>query len=151
MYQRILVPLDGSPTSLRGLGEAIKLAKNQQGLLRLLAIAEEPVLDYGYEMGTCGALFSESVREYGNNILKIARDRVQADDLVAESLLLEFKGEPVAAMIVAQAQEWAADLIVMGTHGRRGLSRLALGSVAENVVRLSAVPVLLLRAESPPA
>jgi nucleotide-binding universal stress UspA family protein len=62
-----------------------------------------------------------------------------------EQKLVETLGGRVADEIVKQAKEWLADLIVMGTHGRRGLERLAMGSDAELVLRLSPVPVLLVR------
>ncbi len=60
--------------------------------------------------------------------------------------MLESIGGVAADFILAQAKEWKADLIVMGTHGRRGLMRLALGSNADLVVRGAAVPVMLIRA-----
>ena len=59
--------------------------------------------------------------------------------------MLESIGAPAADFIVAQAKQWPADLIVMGTHGRRGFARLAMGSDAEYVIRMAPVPVLLLR------
>ena len=71
--------------------------------------------------------------------------RVRRSGLEPESVLLETIGGPSARLIVAQATEWPADLIVMGTHGRRGIRRIALGSDAEQVLRTSPVPVLLVR------
>jgi nucleotide-binding universal stress UspA family protein len=59
--------------------------------------------------------------------------------------MFESIGGPAADTIVAQAQQWPADLIVMGTHGRRGFARLAMGSDAEHVVRAASVPVMLVR------
>lgn len=63
-------------------------------------------------------------------------------------VLLESIGGRAADLIVDQAKQWNADLIVMGTHGRRGLRRLALGSDAELVVRSASVPVLLVRGDA---
>ena len=54
----------------------------------------------------------------------------------------------VASMVVKDSQQWDADLIVLGTHGRRGFDRIFLGSVAETLVRMAPAPVLLVRAKS---
>ncbi|MCM2252789.1 MAG: universal stress protein, partial [Ramlibacter sp.] len=64
-----------------------------------------------------------------------------------ETLLREVTGKRIADVIIEQAQQHSCDLIVMGTHGRKGFSRLTLGSAAEGVVRSSPVPVLLVRLE----
>lgn len=63
-----------------------------------------------------------------------------------ETVLLETLGHRVAELIIKQAKKWRADVIVLGTHGRRGLARVLMGSDAEIVVRESPVPVLLVRA-----
>ncbi len=145
MYHRILVPLDGSATSTGGLREAIRLALSQGGEVRLVHVAEEPVMDCGYGPGTYGSELIESSRAEGDRILSDAQEWVRLAGLVAGALLLESEGKPIAAAIVAQASAWPADIVVMGTHGRRGIGRLALGSVAEAVARSSPVPVLLVR------
>ncbi len=75
---------------------------------------------------------------------------MQRQGISPECVLLESIGGAAADLILAQAKEWAADLIVMGTHGRRGLLRVALGSDAEQVVRAATVPVLLVRCTAPP-
>jgi len=59
--------------------------------------------------------------------------------------MIESMGASAADFIVDHARQWSADLIVMGTHGRRGLVRVAMGSDAESVVRIASVPVLLVR------
>jgi nucleotide-binding universal stress UspA family protein len=143
MYQKILVPIDGSETAMRGLNEAIKVAKSQGSQLRLFHIVNEFVLDYSYGAGLYGTNLIESLREGGKKIIQQAEAYVRQQGVPVDSVLLEAIGGPAADLIVAQAKEWAADLIVMGTHGRRGLRRLALGSDAEGVVRESPIPVLL--------
>jgi nucleotide-binding universal stress UspA family protein len=60
--------------------------------------------------------------------------------------MLEYVGGRAADLILEDAKKWSADLIVMGTHGRRGVRRLVLGSDAEQILRLSPVPVLMVRA-----
>jgi nucleotide-binding universal stress UspA family protein len=98
--------------------------------------------------GSIGGCIIESIRDTGRNILNEAQRVLSKYGLESECVLIESRGERTAAMILAQAKEWPADLIVMGTHGRRGLIRLALGSDAAEVVRGWPVPVLLVRAAS---
>jgi nucleotide-binding universal stress UspA family protein len=143
VYQKILVPIDGSETSMRGLNEAIKIAKSQGSQLRLFHVVNEFVLDYSYGAGLYGTNLIDSLREAGKNILQQAETLVRQQGVAVHGVLLESIGGPAADLIVTQAKEWPADLIVMGTHGRRGLRRLAMGSDAEGVVREAPVPVLL--------
>ena len=67
--------------------------------------------------------------------------------VTAETAVVESRGRHVSDVILAETQKWRADVIVMGTHGRRGLNRLLLGSDAEGVLREAAVPVLLCEAK----
>jgi nucleotide-binding universal stress UspA family protein len=143
MYQKILVPIDGSETSTRGLYEAIKLAKNQSGKLRLVHIVNELVLDYGYGSGVYAGDLIESIRDGGKKVVQAAETLARKNGLDPETVVLESIGGPASELILEQATKWPADLIVMGTHGRRGLRRLAMGSDAESVVRDTSVPVLL--------
>jgi nucleotide-binding universal stress UspA family protein len=145
MYKKILVPIDGSETSTRGLSEAIEIAKGGGGQLCLVHVVNELILDYSYGARDYGSSVVDSLREVGNAILKQAEETVRKSGLSVQSVLLECVGGPAADSIVKQASEWHADLIVMGTHGRRGIRRFAMGSDAESVVRESPVPVLLVR------
>jgi nucleotide-binding universal stress UspA family protein len=145
MYKKILVPIDGSETSMLGLSEAIRVAKGDGSQLCLVHVVNELVLDYSYGAGLRGPSLIDSLREVGNRILQQAEEPVKKLGIPVESVLLECVGGPAADAIVTQANGWHADLIVMGTHGRRGLRRFAMGSDAEVVVRESAGPVLLVR------
>lgn len=147
MYQRILVPIDGSATAERALQEAIKLADGK-AQLRLVYVIEEvyPLDAEGYAYIDYEAL-QEAVRSTGERTLAQAAEKVQRSGITAETALLDVPGALTAGVIDDEAQNWKADLIVIGTHGRSGLSRLLLGSVAEGVVRGASVPVLLVRAE----
>jgi nucleotide-binding universal stress UspA family protein len=145
MYKRILVAVDGSATSLRGLDEAVKVAKASRGQLLLVHVVNEIVMTPEYLPAAYYDRIFQSLRESGLKLLEQAADQVSRADLSCEQKLVEIAGARVADEIVKQASEWSADLIVMGTHGRRGLNRLALGSDAELVLRLSAVPLLLVR------
>jgi nucleotide-binding universal stress UspA family protein len=149
MYGKILVPVDGSEASTWGLNEAIKIAKSQGSELRLVHVVNEYILDYTYSPGIYSTNLIESLRKGGRTILDLAEAVVQRHGITPECVLLESIGGAAADLILVQAKEWPADLIVMGTHGRRGLLRVALGSDAEQVVRSAAVPVLLVRCTAP--
>lgn len=147
MYQRILVPVDGSATSGRALQEAIKLAGGK-AQLRLIYVLEEtyPLDAEGYAYIDYAAL-REAVRYTGERVLAYAAEKARQSGARVETALLDAGGERVASVIDSEAGHWPADLIVIGTHGRSGLSRLLLGSVAEGVVRGASLPVLLIRGE----
>jgi nucleotide-binding universal stress UspA family protein len=149
-YQRILVPVDGSPTSNAGLREAIELAKAQGASLRLVHVADEHFIALmGLEYGTRVDELMRSVTAAGRRALRNAERAVRKAGLEPSSAMLETLTGPVAAPIVAEAKKWRADLIVIGTHGRRGVRRLVMGSDAEQIVRLSPAPVLLVRSPEP--
>lgn len=146
MYKKILVPVDGSSSSLRGLDEAIKIAKESKAQIRLVHAVNEFFIDVGYGAPFVTPELIDSLRAGGAAILSSAASRAREQGLKPETVLLDRLGTAVADLVLDQAKEWAPDLIVMGTHGRRGLSRLALGSDAEMVVRSATVPVLLVKA-----
>lgn len=147
MYKRILVPVDGSTTSKRGLEEAIRLAKAGGGSIRLVHVVDELVM-VDPEVPVYYQAMIESLRESGKATLAKSEAAVKAQGVPVEALLLETMGMRAADLIVEQAKDWPADLIVMGTHGRRGLRRVVLGSDAELVIRQTTVPVLLLRTDA---
>jgi nucleotide-binding universal stress UspA family protein len=145
MYQKILVAVDGSATSLRGLEEAIKVAKGTGGQLLLVHVVNEAIMVPDYVPSAYYEPLFAALRQSGVKVLEQSAATVQRAALRCERKLVETVGGRVADEVVQQANAWSADLIVMGTHGRRGLKRLALGSDAELVLRLSSVPVLLVR------
>jgi len=145
VYKRILVPVDGSTTSMAGLDEALRLAKNQKARLRLLHIVDERMIFSNAEAGLNVEPVIDSLKKGGKRILERAAKLASARGVRADSELAENATSRVADVLVARARRWRADLIVMGTHGRRGVNRLVLGSDAELVVRSSPVPVLLIR------
>jgi|SRR5215831_15901977 len=150
MFRRILVPIDGSAPSGRGLEEAITLARDQEARICLLHVIDDALatrafdgttyMPPGYVDDLVRSLASGGQRILDNAAAKAKQRRVQADTALRETL-----GRRVADVIVAEAKKWRADVIVLGTHGRSGLSRVVLGSDAELVVRESPVPVLLVR------
>ena len=145
MYARILVPVDGSETSLKGLAEALKLAQALGARLRLVHVVNEFIMDAGYVPSIHYEQLIVDLRDLGKKVLTAAEATVREQNVTVESELIETIGGRAADSIIEVAKRWPADLIVMGTHGRRGLRRLAMGSDAELVLRKSAVPVLMVR------
>jgi nucleotide-binding universal stress UspA family protein len=88
------------------------------------------------------------MRKSGQEILDAAEKSVQTQGIKPSRVLVESFGGIAADLIIEQAKSWHADLIVMGTHGRRGIFRLAMGSDAEQVVRAATIPVLLIRGQA---
>ena len=145
MYQHILVPLDGSATAERGLHEAVRLAAEQKGRLRLLHVVEDfPMLGEMQVMSSLDASL-QKMRAFGEEVLAKGRQVAAEAGVQAEVVLNEAIQGRIADVVVDEARRSGCDLVVMGTHGRRGLNRLALGSDAEAVARNSPVPVLLVR------
>jgi nucleotide-binding universal stress UspA family protein len=145
MYQRILVPVDGSAAADRGVQEAVRLASTLNARLLFLHVLDDyPMLQ---EMTTQGALDAmlRDLRHAGLDLLARARQAAEQASVHCETVMREVAGRRVADVIVDQVGQHHCDLVVIGTHGRRGFARLALGSDAEQVVRHSPVPVLLVR------
>lgn len=151
MYQRILVAVDGSDTAQLALDHALQLAKDQRARLRIVhaieSIQDLVGMSGGYPFDASPLI--ESMREEGQKVIDAAVARAQAAGVEAEATLVEAPPtsmERTAAMLVREGKRWEADLIVVGTHGRRGLDRVILGSVAESLIRVAPLPVLLVRA-----
>ena len=108
------------------------------------------MFDTGYAPTMYYDQLAESMREGGKDILQKAEAVVREHGAVSQTVLLESIGGRAADLIVEQALQWPAEVIVMGTHGRRGLKRLLMGSDAELVLRMSPVPVLMVRADPQP-
>jgi nucleotide-binding universal stress UspA family protein len=145
MYARILVPIDGSATSMRGLTEAIKLATALQARVRVVHVINELLADYTLAPSVYYEKVIEAEREVGKKTLANAQAHARELGYDVEVELLETIGARASTMIIEAAKRWDAEIIVMGTHGRRGLRRLAIGSDAEMVLRSAPVPVLMVR------
>ncbi len=143
MYEKILVPIDGSDTSTLGLQEAIKIVKCQGGQIRLLHVVDELSMAASAAITAVADIAVERLRKTGESILQDAARAASLAGVQVESKLVEEMGVPAGIDILQESQTWQADLIVCGTHGRRGIRRVFLGSDAEYVVRRSCVPVLL--------
>ena len=146
MYARILAPVDGSPTSNRGLMEAINLAKDQKARVKLFHVIDESFLAYDAYGVVRWDSVTQALREGAERLLAEAKDLAARNGVEVEAAMVEAQQQRVADKILEQAREWQADIIVLGTHGRRGFRHLVLGSDAEAVVHDAPVPVLLVKA-----
>jgi nucleotide-binding universal stress UspA family protein len=148
MYRKILVPLDGSRTSKQGLNEAIKLARHEKAQLRLIHVVDIFVVMPTLEGGSYVDDIQASFRTSGKKLLARAAAMVHKRGVKADTVMFESIGGRAADIIIAEAKKWRADIIVIGTHGRRGINRLVMGSDAEQIIRSSPVPVLTVRPAS---
>jgi nucleotide-binding universal stress UspA family protein len=154
MYKRILVAIDGSVTSDLALREAIGLAKNQNATLRLVHVVDvTPPVYTTTEAASAVALhfplaeYQEALQEAGEELLRTRATTARDAGVNVDTKLITvgMRGERIYEAIEEQSKQWPADLIVVGTEGRRGFQRLMIGSVAEGLVRISTKPVLLIR------
>ncbi|PMS14719.1 universal stress protein UspA [Trinickia dabaoshanensis] len=147
MYTRILAPIDGSETSARAFDTALRLAREFNAQLLPLYVVDVPLVGAdapGYDPSIVrDALFEEGSRVNAQAVAKMEAEGVSGTPKVVETSAL---GDDIAHSILRVANEAGADLVVMGTHGRRGFRRLILGSVAERFLRIASRPVLLVPA-----
>jgi nucleotide-binding universal stress UspA family protein len=145
MYKRILVAVDGSANAAHALQHAAALASALSASLRLIHVIDMGLMPYGPEIGIDIDTLLEARYAAAEKVLADARDSVQAEGIAIETRLVDtaLPTVHVATTIAEDAVSAKVDLIVLGTHGRRGVERWLLGSVAEGVARRSTVPVLL--------
>ncbi|MBI5278040.1 MAG: universal stress protein [Burkholderiales bacterium] len=143
-YRRILVPVDGSETSNKAIAAAARLAQETGGVLRLFHTIDELAYLSGFEYS---ADVVGMARTAGEKVLEDGLALAKLSGVQADSRLLELPGLRLGETVAREAADFGADLIVVGTHGRRGFSRALLGSGAEQIIRLAPVPVLVIRGE----
>jgi len=146
MYKKIMVAIDDSETSRCALAEALHLARTSDAKLYITHVADETL------MGMHGRTFTTSlnidhaikaIAEAGQKLLDEAI--LDAEGIEAETLLLEARNRRVSETLADKAKEIGADLIVIGRHGQRGIAKLILGSVAEQLAKIADASVLLVR------
>ncbi|MGC2964542.1 nucleotide-binding universal stress UspA family protein [Paraburkholderia sp. GV068] len=146
MYANIVVALDGSDAAKRALSEAIQLAKLSRGKLTAVYVLDQSAA-FTYA-GACDPhLLTDAARQVGTTLLHAALEQMRELNVVGDTEIVETQGiaEDIAGALLRCAQRRGADLVVIGTHGRRGLRRMVIGSVAERFVRCATCPVLLVR------
>ncbi len=147
MYKRILVPVDGSTTSNRALTAALQMARETSAQVRLLYVVEELAYLSGYDQfGAYSGDIARIVRESGQKVLSDAMAIAAAAGVQADHVLFDTFAQRLGEVVADAAKAWNADLVVVGTHGRRGIGRVLMGSGAEEIIRLAPVPVLVVRA-----
>jgi nucleotide-binding universal stress UspA family protein len=145
-FRRLLVPVDGSDASLQVVPTAAAFARLFGSEIDVLCVEEPPLPPWGIEIppvprqppGPGAATVAAAKR---------AVERLRAYDVPAVPDALPAVGDP-SALILSKAEERGSDLIVMATHGRSGVARWALGSVAERVLRHGTLPMLIVRART---
>jgi nucleotide-binding universal stress UspA family protein len=148
MYRRILVAIDDSPLAERVLGHALDLARGHGAQVRAVHAVESP---YAYpetwyaEIRADLETMRRIWRDVGLRVLERAGAAARGTGVAIETALLDLEGQRVSQAIAEEARRWGADLVVVGTHGRRGVEHLLLGSVAEAVARTAPVSTLLVR------
>ena len=147
MYKRMVVAVDGSTTSGKALDEASKLAREMSSIILLLHVCEEmPIM---WEPDGMNMILMQNslkaVSDAGKALLEKHSRQLAEQGITVETKLVETYGGRIGSVISEEAQKWNADLLVVGTHGRKGIAHLLMGSVAEGVARAASIPVLLVR------
>lgn len=144
MFKHILAPVDGSECSRDALSRAAGLARELKARLTIAYISDD-LRAASMMVAASGELVEQwfdLLHKEGRTILLEAIDIAKRQTVSADAWLLH---GPPAEVIAAFAGDCGADLIMMGSHGRRGVRRLFIGSVAEGVLRIAPVPVLIVR------
>jgi nucleotide-binding universal stress UspA family protein len=150
MYKKILVAMDGSDTSVRALNEAVKLAGLTKGIVHAVYVVDKtPLFSYAGYYDPIALV--EALHKDGRTTLENAKAACSKAGVVCETELIETERltDDVAQTLERCAERAGAELAVVGTHGRRGVRRVVLGSVAERFLRFSECPVLLVRGIEP--
>jgi nucleotide-binding universal stress UspA family protein len=147
MYKKLLVATDGSPLSKKAVRSAIELARTVGAeLVALYVVPRYPVsyFEGGVTISTQDVTRIEKQwAEKGEAIVDAVRDAAQAEGVKARAVVS--RSDLVAEAILSAAKKYKCDLVVMASHGRRGLKRILLGSETQHVLTHSSVPVLVLR------
>lgn len=147
MYKNIMLAIDGSKVSETLVDEIIKFTKGQKVNVHIVHVLDESFANSGgapFDYIELIAQWREEGQAIIDNAAKIIESKTSTKVETSILELKPFQGR-VAEVIVEEAKKWPADLLVIGSHGRRGFSRFILGSVAENIIRIATIPVLLVR------
>jgi len=144
MFKHILVPVDGSPTSMQAVAKAAGLAKAfDSALTAIYVIDPYPFTGVGTDFAYGQAQYLNAATAEANEAIKAAREQFEAAGLAVQTRVVE--SHTAWRGILETATAIGADLVVMGSHGRRGLEKLVLGSVAQRVLAHATLPVLVVR------
>ncbi|SDM45020.1 universal stress protein [Polaromonas sp. JS666] len=150
MFKRILIPVDGSDTSTKALVAGLQMARETGASVRLVHFVNEMAYLSGIDpYGSYSADLAGMMREGGAKVLADAMAVAQSASVEVSQVLLEEPGNRLGEAVATAARQWGADLVVVGSHGRRGIGRVLMGSGAEQILRLAPVPVLVIRGAAP--
>lgn len=144
MFKHILVPVDGSSTSMLAVSKAAELAKAfGSAVTAVYVIDPYPFTGVGADFAYGQAQYLSAATAEANAALEAVKQAMQ--EVGVAVTLVVGEGHAVHDGVVRALESTGADLVVMGSHGRRGLERLMLGSVAQRVLSAVHVPVLVVR------
>lgn len=144
MFKHILVPVDGSPTSMLAVSRAAALAKTfGSAVTALYVIDPYPFTGVGADFAYGQAQYLSAATAEANAALDAVKQAMQEAGVEVNTVVGE--GHAVHDGIVRAIESTGADLVVMGSHGRRGLEKLMLGSVTQRVLGVVRIPVLVVR------
>lgn len=148
-FDRILAPVDFSHCSRTALNYAISLAEQLGAELRVLHVCEVPALVSPDLVVTIPDQPTQTISDWVQSEAKAGMDEFMKEVVRPEGLKIDVKlaSGDAPERIAKEAKEYAADLVVMGTHGRKGMAHLIMGSVAERTLRICPCPVLTIRSE----
>ena len=145
MYQRILLAVDGSVAGESALREAVELASTHKGTIRVLHVIAMPCSDASPGDQAVREEFLGTLMVMGTKIVRHAIDTIRSHGVAAEAVMVELGKRSVADEIIAQAHQWGASVIVLGTHPLGIDARV--GANTREVLANSTVPVLSINAE----
>ncbi len=144
MFQQILVPVDGSDTALAAIGRAARLAQAFGSRVSAVYVIDPyPFAGVGTDIAFAQEQYLTAAANEATAALDAARSAAEAAGVALGTQVVE--GHAVHRGIVETAESLGADLIVIGSHGRKGLEKLVLGSVTQSVLADATVPVLVVR------
>jgi len=151
MYDRILVLIDGSAASEAGLSEGLRLARLSGGRMRVMHFVDDlPFIPAARAHGTPAYEPTAPAHARGAVFLERARARAARAGVEVDTVMVEGVGARLADFVNQQVETWKAEIVVLGTQGRRGLGNVLLGGDAEDVIRHVRVPALLVHWETDP-
>ena len=148
MFKRIVIPVDGSQTANKALVVALGMARDSGGSVRIIHVIEGTSYNSGaVQTASFPGDMVGAIRGAAGKILEEALALAQPFGVATDTKLFDTFDGRLADAVSNAATEWQADLIVVGTHGRRGIGRLLMGSGAEQIMRQAPIPVLVIRAQ----
>lgn len=143
MFKKIYVPLDNTDISDRVLAEAVDLAKSTNGELRIGHVVNLEQVTFGIEMVGVAEL-KDALINIGKTLIDQVQARLDKEGVKAEVKLIENYGSDIASLIVEDAQEFGADLFILGSHHLGSFSHFITGGIAEDLAHDTDIPILLI-------